>query len=116
MSYADVVEDAERRTRRKFYNDLIARLTVVPDPSDEAALETYEYHVGDLAWAAHLMANVCGQQAVLDTLRQLTQQLSESEYWIALETEKENIRRNVEEMKDEHPLLWEHYREMTRTG
>lgn len=111
MADTDVIEEAERRTRRRFYNDLVGRLTVLPSAADERARETFEYHVGDVAWAAHLMANVCGQAAVLDVLKQLTLQLSESQYWDALEQQREAIRQNAEELKDKFPELWEHYRQ-----
>ena len=112
MSSTDVIEDAERRTRRKFYDDLVSRLTVLPDPADEVAVEAHEYHVGDIAWAAHLMASACGRDAILDVLKQLTQQMSESTYWDALERQKQAIIQNAEELKDKYPEVWEHYREV----
>jgi hypothetical protein len=112
MSSTDVIEDAERRTRRKFYDDLVSRLTVMPDPADEAALETHEYHVGDIAWAAHLMARACGRDAILDVLKQLTHQMSESSYWDSLEQQKRAIMESAEELKDKYPEVWEHYREV----
>ena len=111
MPYSDVIEDAERRTRRKFYDNLVSRLTILPDPSDPTALELHEYHVGDVAWAAHLMASVCGKEAILDVLGQLSQQMSESAYWDALEQEKEAIRKNAEDLKDDYPEVWESYQE-----
>ena len=116
MSHEDVIEDAERRTRRKFYKELISRLTVVPDPADEDARETFEYHVGDVAWAAHLMANACGQEAVLDVLSQLTRQLSESDYWNALERQRQTIKQNIEDMREQYPELWEQMQKSAHLG
>lgn len=111
MSSTDVIEDAERRTRRKFYADLVSRLTVLPDPADEAAVEAHEYHVGDISWAAHLMARTCGRDSILDVLQQLTQQMSESTYWDTLERQQRAIMQSAEELKDKYPEVWEHYRE-----
>lgn len=112
MSESDVIEDAERRTRRKFYDDLVSRLDVSPDPRDTVASEAHEHHVGDVAWAAHLMARVCGKAAILDVLEKLTQQMGESAYWDALERQKEAIKRNAEELKDQYPQVWEHFQEV----
>ena len=111
MPYSDVIEDAERRTRRRFYHNLVNRLSVLPDPSDATAVELHEYHVGDVAWAAHLMASVCGKEAILDVLGQLAQQMSESAYWDALEQEKAAIRQNAEDLKDDYPEVWAAFQE-----